>query len=773
MAFDVVAATAYLICGALMLFLGFVVLRENPRQRVNRATAGMLVFGGLGPMLGAYSTLTARAGAAGPGFQDVFSQFTFLWEFFFPSVLLFALVFPTLHPTLRRHRWIPAVLFVPHLFHLLLVMLFSDSTRLLDRVDVSSLLPAGEGVMERGLGLVRIALELLFRVHVRFFSVVNLAMAVLSWGLLMRSSRRTLNPKLRAQVRTIRAGLGLSLALYSGGELVPKVFGITVPRALSLPLITVSLLVGAVSIVVAIVRLGFLDVRFIVRRGLVYGLAVGAVVAAYLFVGKQIDQLSAPLVGARIPFFETMFLVLSVFLLQPVLSGIERVVDRGYSRDRSDLRNALTRLAEEVALLLDPGEVCEAVAVTVRREMVLRAVAVVHRDPRTGAHRLTVAREGVETLPDWKPGEVLARALEGRREAVPAQEIVEQPERPEDRDALAAGLGWIGVETVIPLVAADRGTNGDGSTATRGSEVIGAVALGEKVTETRLTFEETALVSLIAHQVGISLQNAALHEERIAARLLEEEVSTARKIQQQLLPPRPPQPPGWELCASNNPSRHVGGDYHDFLPLPDGGLGIAIADVSGKGVPAALLMSNLQATLRGRVLAGATTEHVVRDVNRHICSSTGPESFISFFLGELHPERGTFSFTNAGHNPPVLVRRDGRVELLETGGLLLGVFPEATYERGEAHLEPGDMLVLYTDGLTEAGDPDGDLYSEERLVAALQRQRGRSARELHEGILEEIRRFQRGRAPDDDLTLVLLRRMPAGELVAVGTEIVP
>jgi len=770
MAFDVVAATAYLICGALLLFLGFVVLRENPRQRVNRATAGMLVFGGLGPMLGAYSTLSSRAGAGPAGFQDAFAQFTFLWEFFFPSVLLFALVFPTLNPMLRRHRWLVVALFVPHLFHLLLVMLFSDSTRLLDRIDFQSLLPVGQGVMDRGLGLVRIALELLFRVHVRFFSVVNLAMAVTSWVLLMRSAQRTLNPKLRAQVRTIRLGIGLSLALYSGGELVPNVFGVEVPRALSLPLITVSLLVGAVSIVVAIVRLGFLDVRFIVRRGLVYGLAAGGVVASYLFVGKQIDQLSAPLMGARVPFFETLFLVLSVFLLQPVLSGIERVVDRGYSRDRSDLRNALTRLAEEVALLLDPAQVCEAVSVTMRREMVLRSVAVVHRDPRTGAHRVTVARESVETLPDWKPGGVLLRALEGRREAVPAQEIVEQPELPEERDALAAGLGWIGGETVIPLVAADRRTNGDGPAGARGSEVIGALLLGEKVTETRLTFEETALVSLIGHQVGISLQNAALHEERIAARLLEEEVSTARKIQQQLLPMCPPQPEGWELCASNNPSRHVGGDYHDFLPLPGGGLGIAIADVSGKGVPAALLMSNLQATLRGRVLAGAPTELVVQDVNRHMCSSTGPESFISFFLGELHPERGTLSFTNAGHNAPVLVRGDGRVELLEDGGLLLGVFPEATYERGEVRLEPGDMLLLYTDGLTEAGNPAGDLFSEERLVEALRRHRGCSVREMHEGILEEIREFQEGRVPDDDLTLVLLRRMPAGEPVPAGGD---
>ncbi|HMB68284.1 MAG TPA: hypothetical protein VKU85_03195, partial [bacterium] len=346
MAIDVVAATAYLTCGALMLFLGFVILRENPRQRVNRATAAMLVFGGLGPILGAYSTLSDRVAAEHRVFQDVFGQFAFLWEFFFPSALLFALVFPTLHPVLRRRGWLSVALFVPHVFHVLLVTLFSESTHLWERLNPSELLPAGAAVLERGANLLRIALELLFRAHVRFFSFVNLAMAAASWYLLLRSSRRVKNPRLRSQVRTIRLGLGLTLALYSGGELVPNVFGLTVPRAVSVPLVTVSLLVGAVSIVVAVVRLGFLDIRFIVRRGLVYGLAAGAVVAAYLFVGKQIDSFSAQIFGARLPVFETTFLVLSLFLLQPVLSGIERAVDGGYSRDRGDLRNALTRLAE-------------------------------------------------------------------------------------------------------------------------------------------------------------------------------------------------------------------------------------------------------------------------------------------------------------------------------------------------------------------------------------------------------------------------------------------
>jgi serine phosphatase RsbU (regulator of sigma subunit) len=753
MSVDIVLATAYLTCGALMLFLGFVILRENPRQRVNRATAGMLVCGGLGPILGAYSNLASGQGTAGGGsFTDVFAQFTFLWEFFFPATLLFALVFPVQHPVLRRWPRLTYALFVPHGFHVLLVMLAGDSTNLIGRLD-PYMLPFGQEVAARAAGLIRVGLELLLRIHVRFFSFVNLTMAAASWMLLMRSARRTPNPKLRSQVSTIRLGIGLSLALYSGGHLVPTVFGLVIDRSLRLPLVTVSLLVGAAAIVVAIVRLQFLDVRFIVRRGLVYGLASGAIVALYLFVGKQIDRLSAQVVGEYIPVFETTFIVLSLFLLQPVLAGIERRVDSAYSRDKKDLRNTVTRLSEQIALLLDPAEVTGAAAETIQREMVLKSAAVATLDPGSGACHIAVARGGPPESSAWAPGTLFFAMLTGRREPISAREIVEFPAEESERTQLASELARLDVDIVIPLRAAAVESE---------KEIVGALLLGPKVVENRFTFEEMSLLSMLAHQLGISLMNAALHREQIAARLLEEEMATARKIQQNLLPDEPPGLAGWELCASNRPSRDVGGDYHDFLLLPEQHVGIAIGDVSGKGIPAALLMSNLQAALRIQALAALPTEKVVEEVNRHIYRTTGSESFISFFLGQLEPNSGAFAFTNAGHNSPLVVRHDGRVEALEDGGLLLGVFPEATYERGLVTLEPGDLIVFYTDGITEASNPAGELFSEDRLVALVQARREATAVRMHDLILERVREFQEGLSPDDDLTLILLKRRANG-----------
>ena len=346
--------------------------------------------------------------------------------------------------------------------------------------------------------------------------------------------------------------------------------------------------------------------------------------------------------------------------------------------------------------------------------------------------------------------------MASRREPVSASELGDVPRGGEGREHLAAALAGIGAQVVLPLRAAAPGVDAEGGA------LVGVVTLGRKLTETRIPYEELSLVSLFTHQIGIALMNAWLHKEQMAARLFAEEIATAREIQRQLLPESPPLLPGWELYASNSPSQHVGGDYHDFVPLPTGSVGIAIGDVSGKGVPAALLMANLQAALRGRVFGGHTPDRVVQDVNRQICRNTRPESFISFFLGELCPKVGKLSFTNAGHNAPVLVRKDGSVETLEQGGLLLGVFPEASYEIGEVELEPGDFVAFYTDGVTEATNPEGELFSEERFVETLVKHRGSSAEVMHERVIQEVERFQQGRSPDDDLTLIVLRRVPNG-----------
>lgn len=268
-------------------------------------------------------------------------------------------------------------------------------------------------------------------------------------------------------------------------------------------------------------------------------------------------------------------------------------------------------------------------------------------------------------------------------------------------------------------------------------------------------------------------------EQAVARERLERELETARKIQERLLPRGLPAVPGFEITGTSVPSRQVGGDYFDVLSLEDGRLGIAIGDVSGKGMPAALLMSNLQASLQGQVIHPSSVAEIVTRMNNLLAHSTDPHMFATFFYGVLDPRDATFTAVNAGHNPPVVRRAGGGIETLDAGGLVLGMLPRQKYKQQTITLAPGDLVVLYTDGITEAtsatpaggrdaadgareelgDDEDPDrMFGEEQLHELIGASADRSAVEVKQQILEAVERHAAGAPQADDITLVVLKR---------------
>jgi len=240
-------------------------------------------------------------------------------------------------------------------------------------------------------------------------------------------------------------------------------------------------------------------------------------------------------------------------------------------------------------------------------------------------------------------------------------------------------------------------------------------------------------------------------------RAQEQELAVARRIQQDLLPRSVLTAQGLEVLGANKPCFEVGGDYFDYFKLADGRIALAIADVAGKGVPAALLMSNLQAILRAECARGTDVPQVPTQANRQLMESLGGNSkFVTFFYGALDPAARRLSYSNAGHNPPLVVRADGKIEELSTGGLILGVFPMAEYDQGTVDLATGDLVVLFTDGVTEAESRHG-LYSDERLQELLLRERARSAKEIAQAILDDVDLFSHGRHQTDDVTVVVVK----------------
>ena len=252
-------------------------------------------------------------------------------------------------------------------------------------------------------------------------------------------------------------------------------------------------------------------------------------------------------------------------------------------------------------------------------------------------------------------------------------------------------------------------------------------------------------------------------EEAIERERLERELETARQIQEKLLPHEMPKLPGFEIAGTSLPSQQVGGDYFDFLDMGTGQLGIAIADVSGKGIPAALLMANLQASLHAQVIKKGTVAGVASRMNSLLVKSTDTHMFATFFYGILDQVKSTFTSTNAGHNPPLLFRVDGKIKRLEAGGLVLGFLPDQKYTQQTVKIKHGEVVVLFTDGITEAAGPSSgkiseNLFGEERLIEVVRASLAKSAVEIQAAILQAISDHTAEAPQYDDITLVVIRR---------------
>ncbi len=254
-------------------------------------------------------------------------------------------------------------------------------------------------------------------------------------------------------------------------------------------------------------------------------------------------------------------------------------------------------------------------------------------------------------------------------------------------------------------------------------------------------------------------QEAALANQRLT-----QEMDTAREIQERLLPSSDPLSPGFQITGSSIPSREVGGDYFDFLVLDENNIGVAIGDVSGKGMPSALLMANLQASLQGQVIHPSSVSKVVSRVNDLLVRSTDPHMFATFFYGLIDLKSGIFTCTNAGHNPPLVLRNSGEIDLLTKGGLLLGMLEDRVYKQDSIQLELGEVVVLYTDGITEAvgpgveeDDPEA-MFGEQALMEILKSHGHLPAVGIKEAILDAVKFHTAGMRQSDDITLVVIKR---------------
>ena len=291
------------------------------------------------------------------------------------------------------------------------------------------------------------------------------------------------------------------------------------------------------------------------------------------------------------------------------------------------------------------------------------------------------------------------------------------------------------------------------------SELVGVITSYNKKDPSGFTEEDQRLLAIIAGQSAQIIENARLYEEEKALATMKEQVKLAAQIQQDLLPKAPPAIAGYDIAACSIAALMVGGDYYDFIAARDHGIAICLGDVSGKGLPASLLMANLQATLRGQTSLDVPLAEMVARSNRLLYESTDPEKFATLFIGILDTTHHTLRFCNAGHEHPMLLRGEGaEIQRLAIGGIALGVLEQFPYEESSTGLEPGDLLVVYSDGIPDAVNEFESPFGEERLLGCIREHAGLPAAALMQKIIEAVHTHEQGAPRSDDLTIVVVKR---------------
>jgi phosphoserine phosphatase RsbU/P len=287
--------------------------------------------------------------------------------------------------------------------------------------------------------------------------------------------------------------------------------------------------------------------------------------------------------------------------------------------------------------------------------------------------------------------------------------------------------------------------------------VIGLIYVDSDQLVREFSADDLNLLTVMANIAAIRIERERLVEIEQIERVMEAELQQAAEIQRRFLPAQPPQLPGLELAGFNSACRSVGGDYYDFLLYPDGKVVLVIADVAGKGMPAALVMTNLQAKVQALADSPADPAMAVARLNRGLLANSPGNRFVTLFLAVLDPKTGELVYCNAGHNPPLLRRANGEVVTLTGGGPVLGLFPGLRFEQVACRMEPGGALLLFSDGVTEAFDPAREEFGEERLTKLCREQHEASAESIVDAVHGAVMKWIQGAPTEDDITVVAAR----------------
>ncbi len=515
-----------------------------------------------------------------------------------------------------------------------------------------------------------------------------------------------------------------------------------------------------VAFAYSIARYRVMQIEVLLRRSLLYTTLTGGLLILYLGLVLALGAVLLHLSGQTSQVATIAATLLAAAALWPLRTQVQGHLDRRFFRSKGNLASALQEFGQDIPRLIKFETLIDRIG---RRLCVLLDVPKVavyrpHEDSRNASWVLAGSASTSEDAPLNPCPEILDLQATARRlaqfnepywversstrlsmKSAATREQAELLQRLDERDLLADR----GFALLVPMLAQDH--------------LVGVFALPAKRGGDDYQIQDLELLTMVSGQVALQMENSRLYEQELKKQKLEEQLSLARSIQSRLLPGRIPDVSGVDLAATNITSAEVSGDYYDTIPMPDGRLAIIISDVSGKGVPASLLASSLQASLRAHCVGSDSPAQILTRVNLYLHESTDPSHFATLFLAVYDPVERSLNYCSGGHNPPILRRSDGRIELLEKGGMPIGAFDFSTYEEEKILFDDGDMLFLYTDGLTESLSPEGEEFGTERVEQLLDTYHELEATDLLTSMHDQLRSFLHRDQADDDVTLMVLK----------------
>jgi len=638
----------------------------------------------------------------------------------FPAVFLhFFLVFPErVRRTTGRSR-VPRVV----LLYALPVLFFAASTALAIRNFFFA--PAPGGALR--------SILTLSTIYIAGYVVASLVVFVRSY----RASTTAQKEKLRIAIAGTVAGMVPFLAMIVWRQIMPG--GYTVVEFLS----SAALACVSISFAYAILKHGAIELNIVVRKSIVYAFLTGVIIAAYYGLVRVVGDYVTTQFNLRPVYFSIIAVLVLAVIFAPARQIVQGVVDRLFFRGDYDYRREVVEFNRQLSRKLKKREILDYFTERMRTLFKASYVAFYKKGDAGGRLALDSTDTDKKTLPESFPKDSLLGRYLGRYRKPLMVEYLDQSWGRRHLDAASTGfLAATRAAVCLPI----------GS----GESLFGLIVVGAKRSGLLYSRTDSELLETFSEHLGLVLENAELHEATIEQERLKNEVLLAREIQLNLLPKAPPKHERLELQGRMESSVEVGGDYYDFFEIAKDRIGVVIGDVSGKGVPAAMLVASLQAVFKNLAHRDKMSPaQVIEELNRYLCDNAKAGQYATIFYGIFELDTSTFTFCNAGHCPALLVKTH-YADRLGEGGLVLGIDPGHRYEEGRVRIDGGDTLCFYTDGITEQSGPQDQEYGEHRLIDFLRANKNLPLAALQDSLFASVLAFGGGRQ-DDDITTIIAR----------------